>query len=162
MIVAVGWLRCRCFPLKRRPGRQSRSCLVGRGAEIMVSTSRVMTTGQPSRLQREMALFCTRAIFSGATSSPRLPLLNTMASAKAAMASKFCRPSRFSACVSQYGSQPSGDLVRTQGQTSTGKTNAMRKSIRKQPPAPSPFSLPVDVHVPCHDAHIGHVLATEA
>ena len=46
---------------------------MGRGAMHMVSTTRVMSTGLPMRLQLLMTLFCTSAIFSGSTSRPRLP-----------------------------------------------------------------------------------------
>mmetsp|Transcript_22192 Transcript_22192/g.37951 ORF Transcript_22192/g.37951 Transcript_22192/m.37951 type:complete len:221 (-) Transcript_22192:525-1187(-) len=49
------------------------SARVGRGPETMVSTTRVMSTGLPTRLQACTSVFCTRAIFSGSTSRPRLP-----------------------------------------------------------------------------------------
>lgn len=64
----------------------------------MVSTTRVMTTGLPSRLHLLMTLFCTRAIFSGATSSPRFPRLRTIPSAAIAMPGKLYRAARFSTC----------------------------------------------------------------
>ena len=69
---------------------------VGRGAMHMVSTTRVMSTGLPMRLQLEMTLFCTSAIFSGSTSRPRLPRDRMMPSAALAMLLKLnsaCRVS---------------------------------------------------------------------
>ena len=46
----------------------------------MVSTTRVISTGLPRRLQLLMTAFCASAIFSGSTSRPRLPRLMMMAS----------------------------------------------------------------------------------
>jgi hypothetical protein len=57
------------------------SALVGLGVLTMVSTTRVMSTGLPTMLQYWMMAFCTRAIFSGTQSRPRLPRLMMMPSA---------------------------------------------------------------------------------
>lgn len=76
--------------------------LVGRGAVAMVSTTRVMMTGFPSRLHLLITLFWTRAIFSGATSSPRLPRLRTIPSAAVAMLAKLYRAARFSTCSTAW------------------------------------------------------------
>ena len=51
----------------------------------MVSTTRVMMMGLPTRLQAWIRVFCTRAIFSGSTSRPRLPRLRMMPSASLRM-----------------------------------------------------------------------------
>jgi len=69
---------------------------VGRGATHIVSTTRVMMMGLPSRLQLLITLFCTSAIFSGSTSRPRLPRDRMMPSAAPAMLLKLnsdCRVS---------------------------------------------------------------------
>jgi len=62
--------------------------LVHRGADVMVSTKRVRMTGLPRMLHRVTAAFCTMAIFSEGTSSPKLPRLRRMASASMATLSK--------------------------------------------------------------------------
>ena len=46
-----------------------------------------------------MAAFCTTAVFSGATSKPRLPRLKMIASAAPAMLSKLCSASMVSTCM---------------------------------------------------------------
>jgi len=55
------------------------------GVLTMVSTTRVMMTGFPTRLQACISVFWTRAIFSGSTSSPRFPRLRMMPSASLRM-----------------------------------------------------------------------------
>ena len=55
--------------------------------------------GSTRRLQRLMAAFWTTAVFSGATSRPRLPRLMMMASAAPAMLSKWRSASMFSTCM---------------------------------------------------------------
>lgn len=75
--------------------------LVGRGAVAMVSTTRVMMTGLPSKLHLLTTLFCTRAIFSGATSRPKLPRLMMTPSAAVAMLAKLYKAARFSTCTNQ-------------------------------------------------------------
>lgn len=70
----------------------------------MVSTTLVMSTGFPRRLQLLMTAFCARAIFSGSTSRPRFPLLMMMASEASVIAWKLksdCRVSHFAASCAQ-------------------------------------------------------------
>ena len=60
---------------------------------MVESITRVSSTGLPRALQAAHTAFCTRAIFSGSRSWPRLPLLRMMPSAAPAMALKL-----YSAC----------------------------------------------------------------
>jgi hypothetical protein len=55
-----------------------------------------------------MTLFCTRAIFSGATSRPRLPRLSTMPSAAVRMSSNSCSAEASSTCLHIAGQQRVG------------------------------------------------------
>mmetsp|Transcript_22889 Transcript_22889/g.58376 ORF Transcript_22889/g.58376 Transcript_22889/m.58376 type:complete len:221 (-) Transcript_22889:728-1390(-) len=88
-----GYLPRRVSAPSRMPSTPSSTALatsvasarVGRGVLTMVSTTRVMSTGLPTRLHAWMSVFCTSAIFSGSQSRPRLPRLMTMPSASLRM-----------------------------------------------------------------------------
>lgn len=85
-------LRCRRPPAHTPHAKPHcrRSCYGGRSNGSWGSTR---------RLQRLMAAFWTTAVFSGATSRPRLPRLRMMASAAPAMLSKWRSASMFSTCT---------------------------------------------------------------
>ena len=63
------------------------SARVGRGVSVMVSTTRVMTTGLPAWLHLCRTIFWERNTFSGGMSKPRLPRLKMTPSDAATMSS---------------------------------------------------------------------------
>mmetsp|Transcript_22978 Transcript_22978/g.58773 ORF Transcript_22978/g.58773 Transcript_22978/m.58773 type:complete len:367 (-) Transcript_22978:75-1175(-) len=80
-------------PSSTRLATSVASARVGRGASVMVSTTRVTNTGLPMELALLSSIFCARNTFSGSSDMPSVPRLNTTASAASTISLCPTRPS---------------------------------------------------------------------